>query len=509
MRRSTLRLVLALSLLVSLLPGAAAQAAPEEGIHSENMTHVKNIRYEPKYGETVPYGTDIEFAKLGGREYAVAGSEFAGLHLVDITKPEKAAVAAIYDCGVLQGDVQVFNQGSRTFVTYTSEDTSRIAIESRCVTDNVAMGNITFTDANKDGKISGTAEKRPAFGTYIVEITDPTNPQTAGFIPVPEGSHNGSVHPSGNFFYNSNSSLLTSTKPGIEVYDISDVTAPKRLTKLALPYVPLSLGSESHDITFNTEGDRAYSAALSQGVIINTENPAEPKIITSFVDPSINVWHQSDPVTLTAADGTKRDFLLVEDEVAGALPTGQCPNGGVHVFEITGELEKRPLKVGYWNIDEVRTANGDFFGVPIGGCTAHVFDIHEAEGIMTIAFYNGGVRVVDLNGLTGIGLGETAVAGDAPMRQIGFYRFENSDTWSAKTPKIHPVTGDFYLYGNDINRGLDIYKFEGEGRTPPGKAKKQARNPGRWMTPAETRQMAAARPALSTEQRRPICLLPQ
>ena len=36
------------------------------------------------------------------------------------------------------------------------------------------------------------------------------------------------------------------------------------------------LGTESHDITFNADGTRAYSAALSQGVIIDTTDPANP-----------------------------------------------------------------------------------------------------------------------------------------------------------------------------------------------------------------------------------------
>ena len=60
------------------------------------------------------------------------------------------------------------------------------------------------------------------------------------------------------------------------------------------------------------------------------------------------------------------------------------------MYEITGELEKAPEKVGYWNIDDA-----SYSGEPTGTCTAHVFRIHEREQVMTAAFYNGGVRVVD------------------------------------------------------------------------------------------------------------------
>ena len=51
------------------------------------------------------------------------------------------------------------------------------------------------------------------------------------------------------------------------------------------------------------------------------------------------------------------------------------------------------------------------------------------------------------------------------MKEIGYYRMPDADTWSAKTPQINRKTGDFYLFGNDIKRGLDIYHFDGEARS--------------------------------------------
>lgn len=57
---------------------------------------------------------------------------------------------------------------------------------------------------------------------------------------------------------------------------------------MALPLRP-GLGTESHDITFNDEGTRGYSAALSQGIVLDTTDPANPSVLTSFLDPAINV----------------------------------------------------------------------------------------------------------------------------------------------------------------------------------------------------------------------------
>ena len=65
------------------------------------------------------------------------------------------------------------------------------------------------------------------------------------------------------------------------------------------------------------------------------------------------------------------------------------------------------------------------------------------------------------------------------MREVGFYRHDNADTWSAKTPKIEK-DGSFYLYGNDIERGFDVYRFDGDAKT--------SKRDGRWMSPAQARR---------------------
>ena len=114
----------------------------------------------------------------------------------------------------------------------------------------------------------------------------------------------------------------------------------------------------------------------------------------------------------------------------------------------------------------------------------------------TIAYYSGGVRIVDVGGLAGIGLGDTAVTGD-PMTQLAFYRFDNSDTWSAKTPRI-AADGSMWLYGNDIERGFDVYRYDGSNSSA-------AAAQGRWMTAAEAAEVL---PALQPEeQTAPFCLL--
>jgi hypothetical protein len=448
---------------------AAAPAAESQGV-GENIAHVRHIEYPSLHDAPKNAGSDLEFATIRGREYAFAGSYYNGLQIIDVTDPQRAKRVAVWDCGIAQGDVQVFQRpdlGGRWFVTFTKDNGYQFKDESRCAKDLAAKGvELPGEGTNK------------ANGTFIAEVTNPRKPRTVSFFGIPKGSHNGTVHPSGKWFYNSNSELITSPLPAIEIVSLEDIERPRKVGELPLKPFP-GLGTESHDITFNRDGTRAYTAALSHAEIIDTTRPGKPVSIGTLVDPAINVWHQADPVRITDPVLGTRDFLLVEDEFAGALGTGQCPNGGVHVYDITGPLEYAPVKVGYWNIDEVRGTDNDTSTIgtrTLGRCTAHVFELHEDEALMNIAYYNGGVRVVDLSGLVGAALGKTGVG----MRELGHFRFTGgslwSDTWAVKAPRVD--RDGFFLFGNDQRRGFDVYRYEPESAT-------LRLSSDTWMAPGE------------------------
>ncbi len=72
-------------------------------------------------------------------------------------------------------------------------------------------------------------------------------------------------------------------------------------------------------------------------------------------------------------------------------------------------------------------------------------------------------------------------------------------TWSAKTPEIDRKTGDFYLFGNDIARGRDIYHYTGAGKKPKSR--------GKWMNAQEARVALAGRPTPGVTGTTYICLL--
>jgi hypothetical protein len=372
----------------------------------------------------------------------------------------------------------VFKRGKKTYATYTADDiSSDTNVSSTCYKD---IGPKSYLET--------------PYGTFIVNITNPYKPQTVGFVPIGAGSHNQTVHPNGKFLYNSNSDLDGSGV--IEVVDMTNFAKPKMVTEL-----PLTGGLDSHDVTFSADGKRAYSAAISQTLILDTSKPEDPQIIGRIVDPSINIHHQAEPITMEDPVLGKKTFLVVTDEFAGAAGNGFCPGGGLHIYDITGDLERSPVKVGFWNAPQVTPAGAGVAGGDSLTCTAHVLRMYPKQKLMTIAWYNAGVRVIDISGLVGVSAGAAPEVGSigAGMKEIGYYYFPNSATWSAKTNKI-AKDGSFYLYGNDMNRGLDVYKFDS------GAAVSQ--NPGTWMSPSEAQHLLAPKTNPISERNAPFCLYP-
>lgn len=451
----------------------AAKADSVVGIGSSNLTHVQNLKYpvrdhKPEYLEGIKEtgldiskaqgGTDLELTTLTvdgvARDFAVGGSYRNGLQLVDVTNPEAPVLAQAYDCYIGQGDVQVFHRDGRTYALYASED------------------NSTYTNRNSQCFLDvDFAGGREGYGTFIIDITNPyvtdgpDRVRAVGFAKWRWGSHNTTISPDGNFIYNSNQDLIPTYQ--IEVFDISgaNIFNPQVVAKL-----PLLTGAGPHDITFNAEGTRAYAAALTHTVVIDTTTLASPKVIGSVIDPAISIHHQADPITINDPILGTRTFLVISDELAGVVQgSGVCPGGGLHIYDVTGELELAPLKVGAFFIPQVAPPGQ----LTHRRCSAHVFRAYEdANGrdLMTIAWYGAGIRVLDISGLVGVSLGlQNGLGNVGPgIKQIGWRYFPNdqgfpgsfgSETWAVKIHHFE-ADGSAYLFASDLVRGFDVYKFD-------------------------------------------------
>jgi hypothetical protein len=183
-------------------------------------------------------------------------------------------------------------------------------------------------------------------------------------------------------------------------------------------------------------------------VILNTEDPAKPTIV-SRIPNEYNVSHQAETIEASIPGLGERTIMVVSDEFAGAIGTGQCPNGGLHVYDVSPDVEALPVRLGYFNITEARpTTDG-----ATGTCTSHVYQIHRQDNVMVIGWYNAGFRVLDVAELAGVSFGAQGTG----IKELGFGRFEEGSVWSAKAPFVSRDK-PFSVYSNDMARGFDTWQ---------------------------------------------------
>lgn len=485
--------VLALPALVAFGGFAAVQPAEAlESMNTPNMAHVANLQYplesypagtafayenQSGYGPDVTPrqgGTDLETTTLvadvgngsEARDFVVAGSYRNGLQLIDVTDPENPVIAQTYGCGMAQGDVQIFTRGARSYALFAQDDISGHAnYFTTCFQDALALYGLGTPQS------PGDAQAINAYGTLIIDITNPydsTSPdrvRTVGWARELDGSHNTTIDPSGNYIYNSNQDLIPKTPLNgqavypIEVFDISNLAAPVKVAEVAL-----TTGTGPHDITFSPDGSRAYVAAVSHSVILDTTNRANPSVIGVIEDPTVSIHHQADPIDMNG-----RRYLVISDELIGVIEgLAVCPGGGLHIYDVTGDLERTPLKVGYYAIPQVAPPLQDHLR-----CTAHVFKAYPEQGIMTIAWYGAGVRVLDISNLAGVSAGLdpnlTGTVG-VGVKELGSFYFPQTATqvgsqvWAAKVHHFEP-DGSAYIFANDLDRGFDVFRFDATAPT--------------------------------------------
>lgn len=472
---------------------------------SESIEYVANLRHDEAVGDEADVdeqgGTDLEVVRLtvaaedGGTEertYAINGTYENGLNIVDVTDPANPVRPGgeAYGCNVRQGDIQVWTVPStdgsldRTFSTFAIENggTNNNHATDPCIEDLTGQAQFEARTAASSG----------AGGSLVIELTDPANPRTVGFIPTGIGSHNGTVRgfdlegDDGSLdtwlFYNS----ASEDTEGVAVWDLTGMDDGFVAEKLHTVAVE-SGSNNAHDITFNEAGDRAYVASITHSYIMDTSDPLQPSVLTLMPDPAVGIHHQADPITI---DGST--YVIISDEIAGAAGNGYCPGGGMHVWDVTNETA--PVKVGAYFMPDVAINEGAHTGAGgvVTSCTAHVYDIYPEQQLMTIGNMAGGVRVIDLSNLVGVSVGHdntsTANVTGTGMVDLGWFRFSGtdetgSDSWAFKALHDDVSTDEaFHVFSNDQTRGFEVYRFDPTAAAAPAEG---AAERGSWVSPNE------------------------
>lgn len=246
--------------------------------------------------------------------------------------------------------------------------------------------------------------------------------------------------------------VSTETAGTLAIYELSGTTKPRLLTLYAVP----GIGSPGiHTAKFarvnGTQHVFAQATSASRGVsIVDVSQPATPRVVgtipaanyihdvfvrdgLAFVadwDAGVGIWDigggsrggsVAAPVLMTRAptlggnahnvwwfhdptvssDAARKRYLFVGEEQAGSI--GVSSAGDLHVVDISNLAA--PAEVAIYRV---------------AGAGAHNVWMDEARGFLYAAFYNGGVRVLDVRGdLSACTAAQRSPAGPCDLRLMG------------------------------------------------------------------------------------------
>ena len=431
---------------------------------AKNLVHVANVC------EFV--GTDMEFQSRTDatgkiRDYAFVGTMGAGTRIFEVTNPAQPRFAGAYLDPGWQNDVHV--RGDLLVVAFDSLVTGphiSTCLKEKNPTLSLQRGGFDVVRLAYD-RATGNFTTQSA-GCFLSELSG-------------AGTHTVTIHPSGDWV-SSNTAFA-----GIEVVDVRGAT-PTRVR-----HIPTSVADDAHDVSFSSDGNTLYSAAVSSTRIVDVTdifNRAPTLIATIPNAPTpdgqeIDISHQSD----TTSDGSI--FVVTDEAGGGLLETGcnQGPDGkigGAHFWALApvdgaassaGASPATPKKLGTWlypnpllTLDPLAPALAQI-GRTERACTIHVFRNGGNGGAgpgaiqtgfdgvsrlparqFVTAHYGAGVWHVDFSGPPTSADGTVEDDRTTWGNTLGWNVMPGAETWSAKEYKG-------FIYAGDMGRGFDVYGF--------------------------------------------------
>jgi hypothetical protein len=251
-----------------------------------------------------------------------------------------------------------------------------LLVDSVIVTGAITTGDVAVSD---DGTLLVVATEPNPGSIAVYDLANPrkpqllsrfTNDQTAGGVHTAElGRVNGKLYA----FLSIDPSSATGAAR-LVIVDLSTPSAPKQV------FVKITGAPYVHD-TFQRDG-LLFVALWNDGVDIwdiggcgsgaSPENPRTLGNVKTIGGDVHNIWWLHD------ANGSKR-FAFVGEEGSGSI--GTSSRGDIHVIDISDPTAPKEVA---------------FYHVP--GAGTHNFSVDETNGVLYAAYYNGGVRALDIRG---------------------------------------------------------------------------------------------------------------
>ncbi|MDP2584805.1 MAG: hypothetical protein Q8W47_12145 [Candidatus Palauibacterales bacterium] len=336
------------------------------------------------------------FQGVDGRDYVYTGTHADGaggdvLYAWDVTDPAKPVItdSVVVDARVVN-DIKV-------------NDTRQIAVLTR----------------------EGASDRKN--GIVLLDIRIPAHPKiiTSYTQDLTAGVHNTWI--SGNLVYAVNDGTRA-----IHIIDISDPLHPKEVGRWEIDRP----GKYLHDITI--KDGLAYVSYWDDGLIILDVGagiaggtPTKPVEVSQL---KYRTRWGAETYGNTHHAIRYENYVFVSDEIFGCSECGNGPRGYVHVIDVSDI--RHPKEVAYFRVPEAGSHN-----------------LWAQDGRLYIAYYQGGLRVVDISG---------QLRGDLYRqgREIGWFDTASPDAFEPNAAMAWgPQVFRGHIFVSDMNSGLWIVKF--------------------------------------------------
>ena len=301
------------------------------------------------------------------------------------------------------------------------------------VIDTITVDARTVNDVkvSEDGSVCIISREGASSRKNGIVILDCTNPYDVKIISEFTENLTGGVH---NLFIYQDHVYALSAGQRYDIINIEDPAAPHRVGSFELE----TQGRSIHDVW--VEDGIAYSSNWADGVVmvdvgngIAGGSPSNPVMIGSYAYPS--GWnHAAFPYK---SKDTGKFYIIAGDE---AFPDGK-PAGWIHFIDFTDP--KNPQEVARYEVPEAGTHN-----------------LWVEDDKLYVAYYQGGLRVVDISGDL---MGDLYKQG----REIAKFKGEDPEGKIPNSPMAwgpQPYKG--HIFFSDMNSGLWIVKLKGDEQQP-------------------------------------------
>jgi hypothetical protein len=300
-----------------------------------------------------------------------------------------------------------------------------VLVDSLIVPFASTLGDIQTSD---DGALLVVATESSGGSIMIYDLADPIKPQLISRYNTPRtdpGVHTAEVQRVNGRLYAFLS--VPRTPARLVIVDITDPGAPVET------FTALMGGPFIHDV-FVRDGV-LFAALWNAGLSIwdiggaGSGTVASPRLLSNTPIPQAHnvLWYHS--------PGGEKRYAFVGQEGPGSV--GLSSSGDIHVVDVSDLSAPREVA---------------FFPVP--GAGAHNFSVDEARGILYAAFYNGGVRAIDITGdLSVCAAAEKSPDGRCDLAKMGREVAHGLlDQGTVYIWGVHLVGGR--LYASDMLNGL-------------------------------------------------------